>query len=64
LALRALRAFCGSVRELNNALLWVTREGAPEKSNCKFDCRRLVFRRIGSKKFARDWLAQLQKMFS
>jgi predicted enzyme related to lactoylglutathione lyase len=35
------------VRELNDALLWVTIEGAPKKLRCKSGSPRLIFRKTG-----------------
>jgi hypothetical protein len=61
--LRAHRGFCVSIRELNDALLWVAIEGAPEKSKCKSGTPHLMFRKTALRILKKRWSAQLHRIF-
>jgi hypothetical protein len=61
---RALRGFCISVRELNDALLWVTRDGAPEKIEVQIWLSAFNIPQESVKKFEKNWSAQREKIVS
>jgi hypothetical protein len=61
---RELRGFCVSVRELNDALPWVTIEGAPGKIEVQIWLSTFNLPQDRITRFEKDWSTQLQKIFS
>jgi uncharacterized protein YndB with AHSA1/START domain len=61
---RALRGFCVSVRELNDALFWLTIEGAPGKIEVQIWLSSFSLPQAKIETFEKDWSAQLKQIFS
>jgi len=60
---RALRGFCVSVCELNDALFWVTIEGAPGKIEVQIWLSAFGLPQAKIESFEKQWSAQLEKIF-
>jgi hypothetical protein len=52
------------VRELNDAPLWVTMDGVPEKIEVQIWLSAFNIPHDTIRKFGKDWSTQLQKIFS
>jgi hypothetical protein len=61
---RALRGFCVSVLELNDALFWVTIEGAPGKIEVQIWLSAFGLPQAKIESFEKQWSAQLAKIFA
>jgi uncharacterized protein YndB with AHSA1/START domain len=61
--LRPLRGFCVSVRELNDALLWLTIEGAPGKIEVQAWLSAFGLPQSAVDEFAKKWEARLKQVF-
>jgi len=62
--IRPLRGFCISVRELNDALLWLTIEGSPGKIEVQAWLSAFGLPQPEVDKFAAVWEARLKQIFS
>jgi hypothetical protein len=61
--LRPLRGFCVSVRELNDALLWLTIEGTPGKIEVQVWLSAFGLPQSAVEGFANNWEARLKQIF-
>jgi uncharacterized protein YndB with AHSA1/START domain len=62
--IRPMRGFCVSVRELNDALLWFTIEGAPGKIEVQVWLSAFGLPQSELDKFAVQWESRLKEIFS
>lgn len=62
--LRELRGFCLSVRELNDALLWLTIEGAGEELDVQLWLSTFDSPQQDLQSFEEKWSARLKEIFS
>ena len=61
---RPLRGFCVSVRELNDALLWFTIEGAPGKIEVQVRLSAFTLPKSEVDACAAKWGSRLKQLFS
>lgn len=61
--IRPLRGFCVSVRELNDALFWLTIEGSPGKIEAQVWLSAFGLPQSDVEEFAKKWEARLKQIF-
>jgi hypothetical protein len=62
--IRPLRGFCVSVRELNDALFWLTIEGVRGKIEAQVWLSAFGLPQSDVEEFGRKWEARLKQIFS